>query len=240
VAAVVVVLAGWRVQVHVLAQGQATVLSVKDGVYSRGQSMRGASLYAEYCGSCHGSELQGGEFGADEVPSLKREDFLRSGDLGMIFERIRRLMPLNAPGILTDQTYVDVLAFLLEQNGFPSGVNELTSNLEALRLIRVAKATPVGTGTLVQIVGCLHREGDAWSVVGANEPVAVGGPAPAPADVAEARGQSRGQQTFALINVDAESATVSSRVVVRGLLILTPTRNRLNVMTLTVAAPSCP
>src|SRR4029079_12217004 len=114
---------------------------------------------------------------------------------------------VDAPGTLPDQTYVDVLAFLLQQNGFPSGRTDLTSSTEQLDLIRLAKSVPLKTGTFVQIVGCLQRDGDdTWSLVQANDPTAAPGAALTPADIAEAQGQSPGKHTIGLVNVDAGSA----------------------------------
>src|SRR3989442_10485004 len=45
--------------------------SVWDGVYSDEQAKRGAPLYSQYCASCHGPELMGGEM----APALAGGDF---------------------------------------------------------------------------------------------------------------------------------------------------------------------
>ena len=43
-----------------------------------------------------------------------------------------REMPTDRPGILTQQTYADILAFILESNEFATGDNDLTSDISVL------------------------------------------------------------------------------------------------------------
>ena len=51
-------------------------------------------------------------------------------------------MPQDRPGSLTRQATVDVMAYLLLQNGFPLGRTELTDRLESLREIMIVPYTP--------------------------------------------------------------------------------------------------
>jgi len=46
-------------------------------------------------------------------------------------------MPLDSPGSLNDQTYLDILTFIFQFNGAPSGNQKLEPNLPALREIVV-------------------------------------------------------------------------------------------------------
>src|SRR5215211_8361797 len=50
--------------------------SVWDGVYTEEQAKRGGPLYSEYCASCHGPELMGGEM----APPLASGDFISGWD----------------------------------------------------------------------------------------------------------------------------------------------------------------
>ena len=45
------------------AAPQQTGTTMRDGVYSERQALRGVALYAEYCRGCHGVQLTGTEFG---------------------------------------------------------------------------------------------------------------------------------------------------------------------------------
>ena len=54
--------------------------SVWDGVYTDEQAKRGAPLYSQYCASCHGAELTGGEM----APALVGSDFSNTDILAYI------------------------------------------------------------------------------------------------------------------------------------------------------------
>jgi len=53
-----------------------------------------------------------------------------------VFGRIRT-MPLGEAGSLATQEYVDILAFVLQSNGYPSGQDELTIGIAAQRWPRI-------------------------------------------------------------------------------------------------------
>src|SRR5215472_9511896 len=51
--------------------------SVWDGIYTEKQALRGETVYRQYCASCHGQKLDGGDLG----PSLSGIDFISDWDL---------------------------------------------------------------------------------------------------------------------------------------------------------------
>lgn len=53
-----------------------------------------------------------------------------------LFRYIRSTMPKSEPGSLTESEYIRVLAYLLKLNGMPAGPTELTTDVEALKLLR--------------------------------------------------------------------------------------------------------
>ena len=115
--------------------------SVWDGVYTPGQSKRGAALYANECASCHGSALNGGE----SAPPLTGGEFFSNWNgltVGDLFERIRVSMPADNPGKLTREQDADILAFMLKFNRFPAGDKEMPADLEALKKIHFEVAKP--------------------------------------------------------------------------------------------------
>src|SRR5262245_50533232 len=84
---------------HLAAQNSRTQW---DGVYNAAQAARGEPLYSQYCASCHGPELSGGEM----APALVGRDFNANWNdlsLGDLFDRIRTSMPQNNPGTLSRQ-----------------------------------------------------------------------------------------------------------------------------------------
>jgi quinoprotein glucose dehydrogenase len=117
--------------------------SVWDGVFTEEQSKRGEPVYQKECAACHGDTLAGGE----SAPPLSGGVFLANWNgltLGDLFDRIRKTMPLSAPGRLTRQQDADVLAFLLSVNKFPAGKTELYRQSEMLREIRFESKKPAG------------------------------------------------------------------------------------------------
>ena len=115
--------------------------SVWSGVYTSEQAKRGAPVYAESCGSCHGTSLEGGEM----APPLTGGQFNANWNgltMGDLFERIRISMPQNNPGSLSRQKYTDILAFMLSAGGFPEGKADLPPETENLKQISFDAVKP--------------------------------------------------------------------------------------------------
>jgi mono/diheme cytochrome c family protein len=110
--------------------------SVWDGVFTEQQVNRGAAAYQRDCSNCHGAALEGG----DMTPPLVGGAFTSNWNdltLGDLFDRIRQTMPLDSPGKLSRQQNVDVIAFILKANAWPSGATELPAEAGALKQIRI-------------------------------------------------------------------------------------------------------
>ena len=141
----------------VSAQGR----TVWDGVYTAAQATRGAKVYADNCSSCHGGDMKGG----GGVPGLSGPDFQFSWDkksVGALFDYAKSNMPPGQGGSLTDKQYADIVAALLQGNGFPvSASAELPSEkaeLDGIMLLgtkpaaSAAVATPGAVGTAGVVV----------------------------------------------------------------------------------------
>jgi len=116
------------------------IASVWDGVFSEAQATRGQEVYEGACGLCHGRRLNGAPDDPDmrSTPPLARARFLRIWDgrsLATLFEYSRATMPENNPNSLTEQEYVDVIAYMLSVGGMPAGGDEL--QLDPRSLARV-------------------------------------------------------------------------------------------------------
>ena len=48
-------------------------------------------------------------------------------------------MPRDDPGSLEESVYIDIVAYVLQQNAFPSGAEELKSDAETLKSILFVK-----------------------------------------------------------------------------------------------------
>jgi polar amino acid transport system substrate-binding protein len=97
-------------------------------LYTADQAAKGATAYYQNCAMCHGPLLDG-QSGGFSGPALKGPDFADpSYDFHVkdIFNFVAKLMPPGTPGSLTHDQDVVIMAFLLQQNGYPSGTKELT------------------------------------------------------------------------------------------------------------------
>jgi len=115
--------------------------TVWNGVYTAEQAKRGAALYANSCGSCHGLELNGGE----SAPPLTGGEFMSNWSgltVGDLFERIRISMPADRPGTLTREQTANVVAHILNVGQFPAGTTELSTRTENLKQISIVAIKP--------------------------------------------------------------------------------------------------
>jgi mono/diheme cytochrome c family protein len=127
----------WCLLVIALAAQDRTVW---DGVYTTEQAGRGQSAYTISCEGCHQADLSGGPAYDADAPALKRENFAVSRkDLGNLYSYVSTDMPKDNPGSLSESTYADILAFLLQQNGMPAGQQELPKDHDALAAIRIVQ-----------------------------------------------------------------------------------------------------
>jgi mono/diheme cytochrome c family protein len=120
------------------AAGQdAPARSVRDGVYTVAEAATGREQYTIFCANCHADDLAGTNSGDSGAPPLKYDGFMRGSTVGALFTKIRRSMPLDAPGTLPDEVVRDTIAYLLQQNGFPAGEAPLPQAVEALQAITI-------------------------------------------------------------------------------------------------------
>jgi mono/diheme cytochrome c family protein len=124
-AAIILAPNGW-------AQGSAATTAT----YTEEQADRGEDAYAENCSGCHGATL-GGE---GEAPGLIGSGFRTrwfSESALPFFAYISTSMPQQAPGTLEPQTYADIMAYILQRNGYPDGEAELPANAEILPTLAI-------------------------------------------------------------------------------------------------------
>lgn len=126
------------------AQEPPAKRSVWDGVYTDAQAQRGETQYSRNCQSCHGTDLSGNP--VDEVPSLVWDAFITQWSdrtVKELFDAVKRSMPKDSPGSLNTRAYVDVIAYVLQANKFPSGTTDLSLNADALGEIVIEKSKEV-------------------------------------------------------------------------------------------------
>lgn len=133
--------------------GCARTPAIWKGVYSAEQAARGQKVYEDHCAVCHNPGL-GGLSGAFRGSGFVRE--WREDNLGNLFLRVRKTMPAENPASLSEPEYLDVLAYILLENGFPSGTRELDAeSLEGIAIVDREGAKELPEGATVQTLGCL-------------------------------------------------------------------------------------
>lgn len=124
-------------------QAPTTTSTIWSGVYSAAQARRGLLEYARSCEHCHGASLTGNP--TDEVPSLVADGFMfhwKGRTVQDLYARLSKSMPSDAPGSLDAGTYLDLAAYLLEANGFPSGQQELNRDRLSALVIEKSPSRP--------------------------------------------------------------------------------------------------
>jgi len=114
---------------------QAAKRTVWDGLYSESQAARGRDAYNHACATCHMEDLGGHEY-AGALTGYPFQMKWEDASVAEVFGRIRT-MPLGEAGSLTSQQYLDILAYVLQSNGYPAGKDELTTALAAQRWPRI-------------------------------------------------------------------------------------------------------
>jgi len=124
----------------VAAQNPSPKQSVWEGVYTDAQATRGERQYGRSCEQCHGPDLAGDA--VMEIPALSLDSFMTAWSgrtVKDLFDTVKRSMPKDKPGSLGTGAYVDVVAYLLQANKFPSGTRELPRTSEQLESITIER-----------------------------------------------------------------------------------------------------
>ena len=224
------------------AGAQESGTTVWDGVYTAEQAERGEAVYKSHCLSCHQADFSGTE----EASPLSGDAFMqawREDTVGNLYTRVRNLMPFDEPASLSDDAYVDSVAYLLQVNGFPAGPRELTATgASDVRIEAEDGPGEVPSFALVSVVGCLERgAGGDWVLTRAAPAVRTTDPsASSPEALAVLAGRPLGTRTFELMAVYPDPAAHAGHVMeAKGFLIRSPDGDRVNVSTLGMVADAC-
>ena len=99
--------------------------------YTAEQADGGLAAYQQQCASCHGENLDDGPF----APPLRGIAFRAkwySRSVEALFTETVDTMPQDRPDSLGDETYTDLIAFLLQENGIEAGPDPLPADPVAM------------------------------------------------------------------------------------------------------------
>jgi len=125
-----------------VADSVAAEARVCDGVYSVEQAQRGQKTFVAQCAQCHGANIRGG-FGVASLVGPAFTSLWGDKPLWSLFDKMKSTMPLDSAGALSDQSYIELMARILEINGFPaSDDSELPLQQDELEQLTVPKECP--------------------------------------------------------------------------------------------------
>jgi mono/diheme cytochrome c family protein len=108
--------------------GQTPTRTTRDKVYSKDQAAKGAAQFGTVCAPCHDPEKKT----ADKMPGPplvgKESKFVenwKDHTIGEIYTTILTTMPNDGSVVLTEADTVNLVAHLLQANGYPEGPDPL-------------------------------------------------------------------------------------------------------------------
>jgi quinoprotein glucose dehydrogenase len=105
-------------------RGDASSISILDGVFTEAQAERGKTAYEDQCATCHGLDLTS-DSGAPNLVMPAFRFGWHGRTIAQKLEQIRTTMPQGFPESMSDQKYLDVIAYILHFNKYPAGDREL-------------------------------------------------------------------------------------------------------------------
>ena len=120
---------------HVTAAPQKTT---KDKVFTKEQAARGADLYVKTCERCHDpAKVPAGKKPGPPTIGAKFIENWQDKTVGELYSAIFNTMPGDGVVILTADQTLDLVAHLLQANGFPAGDTPL-KNDDGMKAIVIA------------------------------------------------------------------------------------------------------
>ncbi len=104
--------------------------------FTTAQAARGKTAYSSTCAVCHGSTMTNGSYGTPLAGEYFRNKWSRRS-IRAFYDRARNTMPPGAPNSLSADTYADIVAYVLDVNGFKPGSKALRvtdQNLDRMEL----------------------------------------------------------------------------------------------------------
>jgi len=121
--------------IGVRAAGADTQKTTRDRVYTREQAARGGKLYVKHCERCHDPDkIPEGKKPGPPTVGPKFFEVWSDRTVGELFGSILNTMPSDGSAFLTPDQTVDLVARLMQLNGFPEGTTPL-KNDEAMKAI---------------------------------------------------------------------------------------------------------
>ena len=129
-----------HIGVAVSAQGRE---EREPATYTAVQAEAGFAAYAQHCASCHGENMDDGEFAPPLKGVVFREVWLRRS-MEALFTLTSTTMPVDRPGALGDEVYAQLLALMLQENGIAPDATALPADPNLLAALSPGWPSPGG------------------------------------------------------------------------------------------------
>jgi mono/diheme cytochrome c family protein len=123
-----------------VAQGSTVQKTTNDGIYTKAQADGAKAQFDKICAECHAFTVAAKKKPRD-LP-LGDEPFLSSWEgrtLDALITTIVLTMPNDGSAAVSDAEALDLVAYILQQNGFPAGPGPLTKETASAVVARPKK-----------------------------------------------------------------------------------------------------
>ena len=137
---------------------------------------------------------------------------------------------------LADDTYIDILSYILQANEYAAGASELSRNTVSVGFVGKSGPAQVPEYALIQIVGCLtQRDDGVWLLTKSTDPIRIRNEEkPTSEELKSSGALPLGSQTFRLVYPDFEpgfdvGSHKGRKMHARGYFLINPVDQRLSV-----------
>lgn len=116
----------------------ATVPAGAPASFTAEQAARGKTAYDANCVSCHGPDLISANYGPPLAGPYFDGKWIGQ-TVAALYTHVHDRMPPSRPGQLGDETYADLVAYILQVNGLAAGAAELPTDVTQLETMTIAK-----------------------------------------------------------------------------------------------------
>ena len=121
---------------------------VQAGIYTTAQAARGETVYNQKCAACHGTRLEGSTSSALAGARFMAKWGQGNRNVDELYFITRTQMPYGSPNTLSQQQYIDVVAYILKSNGYAAGTRELAPgpDLKNIKITQQGMVKDIPTG----------------------------------------------------------------------------------------------
>jgi len=106
--------------------------------FTTAQADRGKVAYGSNCVSCHGQNLISATYGTPLAGPYFAANWVGKS-VGALYQHAHDRMPPPRPGSLSAGTYADIIAYVLQVNGLPTGATDLPADVGKLNAMTIPK-----------------------------------------------------------------------------------------------------